>query len=63
MSKGMSSLYLTPRVLKGPFIRILEVDTKVESRTKNKVYAVIFSYILMYFKNTMEIFYKSHFMF
>ena len=43
-----------PRNLKGTFIRILQVDTKVELEIK---YAVIFSsYIFIYVKNTMEIF-------
>ena len=46
-----------PQVLKGAFIRMLEVDTKVILEIK---YAVIFSsYFLIYVKNTMEIFYKS----
>ena len=54
-----ASLYLTPRVLKGVFIRILEVDAKVGLEIK---YEVIFSSsFLIYVKNAMEIFYKSLF--
>ena len=53
------SFYLTPWVLKGALIGILEVDTKVGLEIK---YVVIFSlYFLIYVKNTMEIFYKSIF--
>ena len=40
------------RVLKGAFIEILEVDTKVGPEIE---YAVIF-YFLLYIKNTMETF-------
>ena len=46
-------------VLKGVFIRTLEVDTKVGLEIK---YALFFSsYFLIYVKNTMEIFYISLF--
>ena len=54
-----ASLYLTPRVLKRAFIRILDVDTKVGLEIK---YAVMFlSYFLIYIKNTRDIFYTSLF--
>lgn len=50
---------MTTRALKGTFIRILKVESKLGLEIN---YAVILSsYFLIYFKNAMEIFYQSFF--